>query len=70
MYTVLVKTNHRPIKAYGPFLDLDHANAWKNHHNRITEGRREYTVVALTFPLNPDHATSTAYNPLTRHGDL
>ena len=69
MYTVLVKTNHRPIKAYGPFLDEAHAKAWKDHHNRITEGRREYTVVSLTFPLNPDHARSS-YNPMIKHGDL
>ena len=69
MYTVLVKTNHRPVKAYGPFNTESEALAWKQHHNRTVEGRREYSVVYLNFPLNPDHARST-FNPIINAGAL
>lgn len=71
MYTVLVKTNHRPVKAYGPFYTESEALAWKTHHNRSIEGRREYTVLPLNIPHNPDSVRTTQpFNPIINAGAL
>lgn len=71
MYAVLVKTNHRPVKAYGPFYTESEALAWKQHHNRTVEGRREYTVLPLNMPINPDHMVRPRpFNPIINEGAL